>query len=72
MVRTKKVKSTGRFGTGYGSRIRKRLVSIEGKQRKTQSCPFCKGIAKRMSKAIWKCNKCKKTFASHTYYLGEK
>ncbi len=68
-MRTKKVKSAGRFRTGYGIRIKKRIIKIEGKQRKKQACLLCKrkGV-KRLSKGIWKCNKCNKTFASGVYY----
>jgi len=68
----KKTKSAGRFGARYGTRVRKSLIKIERKQRKKQSCPFCKkkGV-KRLSKGIWKCYKCDKKFASNTYFLGE-
>jgi len=55
---------------GYGLRVKKRLKEVESKQRKKQICPFCKKAAvKRLSKGIWKCKKCNKKFASHTYYL---
>jgi len=66
---TKKVKSAGRFGAGYGLRVRKRLIKIESKQRKKQSCPFCKGTPKRKSKGIWLCKKCGKKFASGIFYV---
>ena len=70
MVRTKKVKSAGRFRVGYGLRVRKRLKKIEEKQHKKQQCPFCKknGV-KRKSKGIWYCKKCKKKFASGTFFI---
>jgi len=70
MARTKKVKSAGRFGAGYGIRVRKRLVKVEKKQRKKQTCPFCKkpGV-KRLSSGIWRCKKCGKKFASGAYYV---
>ena len=70
MPRTKKIKSAGRFGTGYGLRIRKRLKKIEEKQHKKQTCPLCKkkGV-KEEAKGIWYCKKCKKKFASRTYYI---
>ena len=72
-MRTKKVKSTGRFGAGYGLRVRKRLRKVEDKQRKKQACPFCKRLGvKRLSKGIWKCEKCKKKFASGTYLVEKK
>jgi len=69
-MRTKKIKSAGRFGAGYGIRVRKKLVEVESKQRIKQICPFCKksGV-KRLSKGIWNCKKCGKKFASDTFYL---
>jgi len=70
MVKTKKVKSAGRFGSGYGLRVRKRLKKVEEKQNLKQKCPFCKRTgAKRLSKGIWKCSKCGKKFASGAFYI---
>jgi large subunit ribosomal protein L37Ae len=69
-TKLKKTKSAGRFGSRYGKTVRARLVSVEEKQRKKQKCPFCEKLgAKRLSKGIWKCNKCNKKFASNAYYL---
>lgn len=69
-TKTKKTKSAGRFGAGYGKKARSKLVNVESKQRKKQKCPFCKKLgAKRQAKGIWKCDKCDKKFASNTYYL---
>ena len=70
MARTKKVKSAGRFGAGYGLRVRKRLIKIEEKQRKKQICPFCKksGV-NRIASGIWHCKKCGKKFTSSAYYI---
>jgi large subunit ribosomal protein L37Ae len=71
-TRTKKVKSSGRFGARYGSTVRARVVQIEVKQRKKQKCPYCKKLkAKRLSKGIWKCSMCNKKFASDVFHLGE-
>jgi len=69
-VKLKKTGSAGRFGARYGKKVRTRIVAVEKKQRKRQTCPYCKkeGI-KRLSKGIWKCPKCEKKFASDTYYL---
>ena len=70
MVRTKKVKASGRHKVGYGTNVRKKLVLVETKQRKKQICPFCKKpYAKRTSAGIWECKKCKKKFAGGAYYL---
>ena len=60
--------STKRFGARYGAKVRKKTASIELIQRKKQSCIFCNGTAKRLSKGIWECKKCDKKFASHTYF----
>ncbi len=72
MVKSKKTKSAGRFGSRYGKRVRDKLVNVESKQRKKQVCPFCKkpGV-KRLSNGIWQCQrkKCAKKFASNTFYL---
>jgi len=72
MVRTRKVKSSGRFGARYGRSVRTKITEIETLQRKKQHCLFCNGIAKRVSKGIWECKKCDKRFASHAYYLPKK
>ena len=68
-MRTKKVKSSGRFGPRYGVRVRKKIAEIESIQRKKQSCIFCDGIIKRLSKGIWECKKCGKKFAGHAYFI---
>lgn len=64
-----KLGSAGRFGVRYGQSVKRRIASIEDKQRKKQACPFCKGRAKRTSKGIWNCRKCGKRFAGHAYFL---
>ncbi|UCD20896.1 MAG: 50S ribosomal protein L37ae [archaeon] len=71
MARTKKTKSTGRFGPRYGVRVKGRLKAIESKQRKTQKCPFCKKkTVKRLAKGIWSCNSCKRKFTGDAYFLN--
>ena len=70
MTKTKKVKSAGRFGTGYGKKPKEIFINVEIKQRKKQICPFCnKPAAKRKSRGIWECKKCGKNFASNVYTL---
>ena len=71
MPKTKKVKAAGRFGARYGRSVRRKIAEIESIQRKKQTCLFCNGVAKRLSKGIWQCKKCKKKFASHTYHLNK-
>jgi len=69
-TKSKKSKSAGRFGARYGKTPKARLVKVETKQRIKQACPFCEKIGvKRVSKGIWDCSKCKKKFASNTFYL---
>jgi large subunit ribosomal protein L37Ae len=73
MARTKKVSSAGRFGSGYGTRVRKKLVEIESIQRKKQVCPYCSRLgAKRVAVGIWNCEKCGKRFAGPAYALNKK
>ena len=68
--KSKKSRASGRFGARYGKKIRDKLVQVEDKQRKKQTCPFCKKIGlKRLSKGIWECKKCGKKFASDVYYI---
>jgi len=70
MTKTKKVGAAGRLRAGYGKSVRGRITKIEAKQRKKQICPYCKKAAlKRLSKGIWLCEKCRKKFASHAYYI---
>ncbi len=72
MVKLKKSGSAGRFGARYGKNPKARLAKVEQKQRIKQKCPFCKKLgAKRLSKGIWKCPKCRKKFASGIFYLEQ-
>ncbi len=64
-----KLGSAGRFGVRYGQLVKKRIAAIEAKQKIRQSCIFCNGRAKRLSKGIWLCRRCGKKFAGHAYYL---
>lgn len=70
MAHTKKVKHAGKFGSGFGRKVRDNFVKVETKQRRKQSCPFCKSLtARRKSAGIWNCKKCGREFASSAYYL---
>jgi len=62
-------KKNARFGSRYGSKIRKRVLFVEAKYKgKKQECPFCGEIkAKRESAGIFKCSNCSKTFAGGAY-----
>ena len=69
-VKKKKSGSAARYGARYGKKVRVKVVKVERKQRKKQTCPFCnKDKVKRVSNGIWECSRCKKKFASNTYYL---
>ena len=69
MTKSKLLGAAGRFGVRYGQSVKRRIATIEYKQRKKQACPFCSGRAVRLSKGIWQCRRCDKKFAGHTYYL---
>jgi large subunit ribosomal protein L37Ae len=72
-TKSKKTKSTGRYGARYGRSVRTKTANIESKQRIKQKCPYCgKPGVKRLSKGIWHCKKCDKKFASDTYFLENK
>ena len=68
--KTKKIKSAGKFGAGYGVNVRNEYNAIEVGQRKFQKSPFHpKGKAKRIAAGIWKCIKTGKVFAGNAYTL---
>jgi large subunit ribosomal protein L37Ae len=68
MGETKKVKSTGRFGSRYGVGIKKRVLKVEEKQKNLNPCPFC-GFKKinRVAAGLFKCNKCDAKFTGGAY-----
>lgn len=67
---TKKVGAAGRFGTRYGTKLRKAVTSIEKTQRKKQECPNCKKPAiHRVAMGIWVCKKCGAKYAGGAYKL---
>ena len=69
--RTKKVGITGKYGTRYGSTLRKLMRKIEVSQHSTYRCSFCgKNAVKRTVVGIWKCKACKKTVAGGAYSLS--
>jgi len=69
--RTKKVGITGKYGTRYGSTLRKVIRKIEVSQHATYKCPFCGKMGiKRSAAGIWSCNSCKKTIAGGAYTLN--
>jgi len=68
MARTKKVGSTGRFGSRYGAKLRRRVLDIEKKASEPNRCPACATRAlKREAVGLWKCTKCDLVFAGGAY-----
>ena len=66
--KTKKVGPTRGFGARYGSSVRKRYIKVVTGLRKPHKCPQCGFLrVKRESVGIWKCRKCKYTFAGGAY-----
>ncbi|MDD3083756.1 MAG: 50S ribosomal protein L37Ae [Candidatus ainarchaeum sp.] len=68
MKKTKKVNSTGRFGSRYGVGIRKRILKVEERQKNLNPCPFCgfKKI-KRIAAGLFECKKCSAKFTGGAY-----
>jgi len=68
MKKTKKVKSSGRFGSRYGVGIRKRITKVEERQNTVATCPFCKfKRIQRKAAGLFKCKKCGATFTGGAY-----
>jgi large subunit ribosomal protein L37Ae len=68
--RTKKVGISGKYGTRYGSTLRKLIKKVEVSQHATYRCVFCgKDSIKRTCVGIWECRSCKKVLAGGAYSL---
>ncbi|MFX1513590.1 MAG: 50S ribosomal protein L37ae [Promethearchaeota archaeon] len=68
MGRTKKVDTTGRFGTRYGATLRKRILRIEKMTKEPHTCPSCEAKRiKRVSVGIWQCKFCGRKYAGGAY-----
>ena len=66
--RTKKVGLAGKFGPRYGVKIRRRVSSLEVRQKKKHACPKCSYSAvKRVSTGIWTCKHCGHTYTGGAY-----
>ena len=69
--RTKKGGIVGKYGTRYGSSLRKQIKKIEVSQHSKYFCSFCgKYGMKRSAVGIWKCKGCNKTQAGGAYTLN--
>ena len=59
---------TGKYGTRYGSSLRKQVKKMEISQHATYTCMFCgKNSMRRSAVGIWKCRTCKKVYAGGAY-----
>eukprot|EP00192_Tetraselmis_astigmatica_P015962 CAMPEP_0117661504 /NCGR_PEP_ID=MMETSP0804-20121206/7572_1 /TAXON_ID=1074897 /ORGANISM="Tetraselmis astigmatica, Strain CCMP880" /LENGTH=92 /DNA_ID=CAMNT_0005468375 /DNA_START=86 /DNA_END=364 /DNA_ORIENTATION=- len=69
--RTKKAGICGKYGTRYGSSLRKVIKKIEVSQHSKYFCEFCgKHGFKRAAVGIWKCKGCDKVKAGGAYTLN--
>ncbi|KAG9393553.1 Ribosomal protein L37ae [Carpediemonas membranifera] len=69
--RTKKVGVTGKYGTRYGSSLRKMAKKIEIAAHSRYVCPYCgKHSVKRTAVGIWSCRGCGKTMAGGAWSLN--
>jgi large subunit ribosomal protein L37Ae len=60
----------GKYGTRYGSSLRKLVKKIEISQHAKYYCVFCgKDSVKRQVVGIWKCGGCNKVSAGAAYML---
>ncbi|MHA1293884.1 MAG: 50S ribosomal protein L37ae [Promethearchaeota archaeon] len=71
MGKTKKVGPAGKFGSRYGSMVRKKWRLIVEKMKGKIKCPKCetKGLVRRISVGIWHCKKCNAHFTGGAYYI---
>merc|ERR1712217_446957 len=68
--RTKKVGIVGKYGTRYGSSLRKQVKKMEISQHSKSTCLFCgKNSVKRTAVGIWDCRSCGKRYAGGAYSL---
>lgn len=66
---TKKVGSTGRFGSRYGTKTKKMVAKVEARRKERKTCPYCeRSTLKRIAAGIWFCKKCKTKFAGAAYF----
>jgi large subunit ribosomal protein L37Ae len=76
--RTKKVGIVGKYGTRYGSALRKIIKKFELQQHAKYVCPFCGKVlfivmqtaVRRQAVGIWKCKGCKVSYAGGAYELS--
>jgi large subunit ribosomal protein L37Ae len=60
----------GKYGTRYGSSLRKQMKKYETTQHGRFTCQFCgKDCVKRKAVGIWSCKACRKTIAGGAYVV---
>jgi len=65
---TKKVGSTGRYGSRMGTRMRSAIRKIEDESKSPHKCPECgRERVKRRVAGIWRCSSCGLEFAGGAY-----
>lgn len=68
MVKKRRPSISARFGTRYGSTIKKRWTEVMLKRTKKYTCPSCLNKkVERISVGVWKCKKCAYTFTGGAY-----
>lgn len=61
----------GKYGTRYGSSLRRQIKKIEISQHSRYTCTFCgKDAVKRKSVGIWECKACKKVIAGGAWTVS--
>ncbi|MGA1793542.1 MAG: 50S ribosomal protein L37Ae [Thermoplasmatota archaeon] len=66
--RTKKVKSSGKFGPRYGLSVKKQIRALEINKKSKYVCPKCSKVnVKRVANGIWECRSCAHKFAGGAY-----
>lgn len=69
--RSVKIGPTGRLGSRYGVKIRRRIRDIEQGMKGRHLCPKCKSKSvRRRSTGIWVCRHCGAKIASSAYTLA--
>ena len=68
--RTRKSGIVGKYGTRYGSSLRKQIKKVEISQHTHYTCAFCgKDKVKRKAVGIWECKSCNRIVAGGAWCL---
>lgn len=67
---TKVVGPAGKFGAGFGIKIRRRYAKIISEKKKKKKCPYCRSESvKWIAVGIFHCRKCGAKFTGKAYTL---